>query len=97
MERLFIDNGQISFVACQTHVNFVVLKIETNFRHGFSFRIRAALKLTLPSRHDLINKLISKCSPEEIDIFAEEIIQACNTIEKTTEELFEAQGMTKLP
>ena len=61
------------------------------------FRIRAALKLTLPTRHDLINKLISKRTPEEIDVFAEDIVQACNTIERTTDQLFEAQGMTKLP
>jgi hypothetical protein len=56
--------------------------------HLFTFdlyaRIHAAIKLTLPTRHDLVNKLISKRSPEEIDAYAEEIVHACNTIERTT-------------
>lgn len=62
----------------------------------FLFSIHAAIKLTLPTRRDLINKLISKRSPEEIDVFADEIVRSCNIIERTTQDLFETYQMTKL-
>jgi hypothetical protein len=63
---------------------------------SFCFRIRAAIKLTIPNRKELINKLVSKRSSEEIDRYADEVIQSCNTIDRTTQELFEAHQMTKL-
>jgi hypothetical protein len=63
----------------------------------FSFRIHAALKLTLPSRRDLINKLISKQSSDEIDTYADEIVRSCQIIERTTQKLFETYQLTKLP
>jgi hypothetical protein len=60
------------------------------------FRIRAAIKLTIPNRQDLINKLVSKRSSEEIDCYADEIVKSCNIIDRTTQELFEVHHMTKL-
>ncbi len=60
------------------------------------FRIRAAIKLTIPNRQDLINKLLSKRSSEEIDRYADEIVQSCNIIDRTTQELFVVHHMTKL-
>lgn len=59
--------------------------------------IRAALKLTLPSRQDLISKFAGSLSSEEIDRYSEEIIRSCNIIERTTQELFETHNLTKLP
>ena len=59
-----------------------------NISFVLSFRIHAALKITLPSRQDLINKLISKQSPDEIDTYADEIIRSCQTIERTTRKTF---------
>lgn len=59
--------------------------------------IRAAIKLTLPNREQLIGKLLSKRTPEEIDVYADEIVQACNIIDRKTQELFETHQMTKLP
>ena len=60
-------------------------------------RVHAALKLTLPNRQDLINKLLTKRTPDEINVFSDEIIQSCNIIERTTPELFRKNGLTKLP
>ena len=59
-------------------------------------RIHAALKLTLPNRQDLINKLLTKRTPDEINVFSDEIIQSCNIIERITHELFRKNGLTKL-
>jgi hypothetical protein len=53
--------------------------------------------MTLPSRQDLINKLISKQSSDEIDIYTDEVIRSCQIIERTTQNLFETYHMTKLP
>lgn len=58
--------------------------------------IRAAIKLTLPNREQLISKLLSKRTSEEIDVYADEIVQACNIIDRTTQELFETHQLTKL-
>jgi len=62
----------------------------------YLFRIRAALKLTLPNRQELVDKLLSKQSPDEIDVYCDEIIRSCNIIERTTQEVFETYGLTKL-
>ena len=51
----------------------------------------------MPNRQQLITKLLSKRTTEEIDVYAEEIVQACNIIDRTTQELFETHRMTKLP
>ncbi|CAF1582971.1 unnamed protein product [Adineta ricciae] len=60
------------------------------------YTIHAALKLTLPNRQDLINKLLTERTPDEINVFSDEIIQSCNIIERTTHELFRKNGLTKL-
>ncbi len=62
----------------------------------FLFRIRVAIKLTLPTREDLIDKLLSKRSADDIDLYTDEIIRSCNIIERTTQELFETHNLTKL-
>jgi len=58
--------------------------------------VRVAIKLTLPNRQDLFEKLLNKRSFEEIDVLADEIVQSCNIIERTTQELFETHQLTKL-
>ena len=60
-------------------------------------RITAAIKVVLPNRQELINKLITKRNIEEIHTYADEIIQSCNIIEKTTQELFKTHNLTRLP
>ncbi len=62
----------------------------------FLFRIRVAIKLTLPTREDLIDKLLSKRSADDIDLYTDEIVRSCNIIERTTQELFETHNLTKL-
>lgn len=59
--------------------------------------VRAALKLTLPNRQDLIRKFACSLSPDEIDQYSEEIVHSCTMIERTTQELFETHNLTKLP
>ncbi len=63
----------------------------------FIFRIHAAVKLTVPDRRSLISKLLNKRNPDEIDALSSDIVQSCNTIENTTQELFEMHHLTKLP
>lgn len=57
----------------------------------------AAIKLTVPNRQELVNKLIAKRTTEELNMYADEIVQACNTIERITQELFKANNLVKLP
>lgn len=57
----------------------------------------AAIKLTVPNRQELVNKLIAKRTTEELNVYADEIVQACNTIERITQELFKANNLVKLP
>jgi len=59
--------------------------------------IHAAIRLTVPDRRTLINKLLSKRSSDEIYSFSADIVQSCNLIESTTQELFEIHHLTKLP
>ncbi|CAF0830281.1 unnamed protein product [Rotaria sordida] len=59
--------------------------------------IHAAIRLTVPNRHILINKLLNKRSYEEIDSLAFEIVQSCNKIESITQELYEKYHLTRLP
>jgi hypothetical protein len=61
------------------------------------FRIHAAIKLTVPDRQSLIDKLLNKRSTSELDTFSTDIVQSCNTIERTTQEIFEMHHLTKLP
>ena len=61
------------------------------------FRITAAIKLTLPSRQELLNKLLMKRSPDEIRTYADEIIESCTVIERTAQELFKSHNLTSLP
>jgi hypothetical protein len=61
------------------------------------FRIYAAIKLTVPDRRTLINKLLNRRNPDEIDALSIDIVKSCNTIESTTQELFEMHHLTKLP
>lgn len=56
-----------------------------------------AIRSTLPSRHELLNRLISKRTPEEIDRYAADIVVSCDTIEQTTQELFETYQINMLP
>ncbi len=63
----------------------------------FIFRIHAAIKLTVPDRHTLISKLLSKRSQDEIDALSSDIVQSCIQIENTTQELYETHQLTKLP
>jgi hypothetical protein len=53
--------------------------------------------LTVPDRRTLISKLLNKRSADEIDSISIDIVQSCNTIESTTQELFEMHHLTKLP
>jgi len=59
--------------------------------------IHAAIRLTVPDRRTLINKLLNKRSSDEIYSFSADIVQSCNLIESTTQELFEIHHLTKLP
>ncbi|CAF3489317.1 unnamed protein product [Rotaria sp. Silwood1] len=61
------------------------------------YTIMGAIKLTLPSRQELVNKLLTDRSTDEINTYTDEIVQACNTIERTTQELFKTYNLTKLP
>lgn len=61
------------------------------------FRIHAAIKLTVPNRDVLINKLLTKRSSDEIDSLCLDIVESCNKIESNTQELFETHHLTKLP
>jgi hypothetical protein len=71
--------------------------ILSNFYIMFFFRIHAAIKLTVPDRRTLISKLLNRRSVAELDSMAADIVQSCNTIESTTQELFETYNLTKLP
>ena len=64
---------------------------------ALSFRIHAAIKLTVPDRQTLISKLLSTGNSSEIDGLSIDIVQSCNTIERITQELFEMHQLTKLP
>ena len=94
MECLLVNYGEISFLACSTYVREI---FRFDDHHLCDCRIRAAIRLTMPNRQQLITKLLSKRTTEEIDVYAEEIVQACNIIDRTTQELFETHRMTKLP
>ncbi|CAF1489814.1 unnamed protein product [Adineta steineri] len=59
--------------------------------------IHAAIKLTVPDRRTLIDKLLNKRNPDEIDELSVDIVKSCNKIESTTQELFEMHHLTKLP
>ncbi|CAF1176881.1 unnamed protein product [Rotaria sordida] len=61
------------------------------------YTIMAAIKLTLPNRQELVNKLLTERTTDEINTYTDEIVQACNTIELTTQELFKTYNLTKLP
>lgn len=61
------------------------------------FSVRAAIKITVPNRQELIDKLVSKRTPAEIEQYTDEIVRSCNIIEHTTEQLFETNNLTKLP
>lgn len=61
------------------------------------FRIHAAIKLTVPDRRTLISKLLNRRNSDEIDSLSIDIVQSCNKIESTTQELFETHNLTKLP
>ncbi len=77
-------------------MNFAFIKIYNAEGYVF-FRIRAAIKLTVPDRRTLINKLLNKRSSDEIDSLSSDIIQSCNKIENTTQGLYERHHLTKLP
>lgn len=51
----------------------------------------------MPDRQTLVNKLLNKRNPEEIDSLSADIVQSCNTIENVTQELFRMHHLTKLP
>lgn len=55
------------------------------------------MKLTVPNRHTLINRLLNRRNTDEIDVLSTDIVQSCNTIENLTQELFEKHNLTKLP
>ena len=61
------------------------------------FRIHAAIKLTVPDRQTLIRKLLSEGSSNDIDALSVDIVQSCNTIERTTQDLFDMHNLTELP
>jgi len=58
--------------------------------------VRLAIKLTVPNRQDLFEKLLNKRSFEEIDVLADEIVQSCHIIERITQELYETHRLTNL-
>lgn len=61
------------------------------------FSITTAMKFTLPSRQELVNKLTLVRTVEELHIFVDEIVEACNNIERITAELYKVHDLTNLP
>ncbi|CAF4798148.1 unnamed protein product, partial [Rotaria socialis] len=59
--------------------------------------IIGAIKVAVPNRQELVNKLLTKRTTDEINTYADEIVQACNMIERTTQELFKTYNLVKLP
>ncbi|CAF0868023.1 unnamed protein product [Adineta ricciae] len=59
--------------------------------------IHAAIKLTVPDRGTLIDKLLNKRNPDEIETISIDIVESCNLIESKTQELFEKHHLTRLP
>ncbi|UJR15733.1 hypothetical protein I4U23_002668 [Adineta vaga] len=59
--------------------------------------IHAAIKLTVPDRQTLVDKLLNKRNPDEVETISLDIIKACNVIETTTQELFQKHHLTRLP
>ena len=51
----------------------------------------------MPDRQTLIEKLLNKRNPDDIDALSEDIVRSCDTIERITQELFESHQLTKLP
>ncbi|CAF3434932.1 unnamed protein product [Rotaria socialis] len=61
------------------------------------YTIIGAIKVAVPNRQELVNKLLTKRTTDEINTYADEIVQACNMIERTTQELFKTYNLVKLP
>ncbi|CAF1010606.1 unnamed protein product [Didymodactylos carnosus] len=58
--------------------------------------IHAAIKLTIPTREQLIEKMICNRSAEELDAIARDLVEACNKIEQTTQDLYEKNNLLNL-
>ncbi|CAF3068714.1 unnamed protein product [Rotaria sp. Silwood2] len=91
--RLAPDDASSATIACNAYSATLAQFHSWPVR----YTIMAAIKLTLPSRQDLVNKLLTERSTDEINAYTDEIVQACNTIERTTQELFKTYNLTKLP
>ncbi|CAF0862861.1 unnamed protein product [Didymodactylos carnosus] len=58
--------------------------------------VHAAIKLTAPSREMFIEKLLQDRKMDELVMILADLVQACDTIDKTTEDLFKTNNLLNL-